>query len=256
MNNVCRYMLCICFLFFGASSYAGNSIIIASNDYEPYTSSKNGGEGVLLNIIEQAFKEVDLEVSFRFFPWKRCQDEVDKGLAFAATPYFKTIERQAKYDFSDPILPMFNRWFYNKENFPNGFEWSEMDDFQGYRIGGVLGYWYIADLQQLGLNPELVSNDLQNLQMLATHRIDFTIIDELTGNGLVRKYLPSSLDNIGTLEKPYDFQYSHLLVSRNYPNSEAIREKFNEGLRILKENGKYWQILIKHKVPEHFRQDK
>ncbi len=254
MNSVCKYLLTVGLLFCTLFSYSEDSIVIVSNDYEPYTSSENGGSGVMLDIIQQAFNEVDLKVTFKFYPWKRCLQEVDQGHAFGAAPYFKTEERQKIYDYSDPILPMFNRWFYNKERFPEGFKWSEADDFQGYQIGGVLGYWYIPSLEKSGLDVELVKTDLQNLKKLVTHRIDFTIIDELAATGLVREHLSSSEEMIKTLEKPYDFQESYLLISRVYPKSGAIKKKFNKGLKMLKENGKFWQILINHEIPEHFHQ--
>ncbi|MBL4796079.1 MAG: transporter substrate-binding domain-containing protein [Oleispira sp.] len=249
-------LLAVSILFCTVLSYSENSIVIVTNDYEPYTSSKNGGSGVMLEIIQQAFNEVDLKVTFKFYPWKRGQRELDKGLVFAAAPYFKTKERQEIYDFSDPILPMFNRWFYNTENFPEGFEWSELSDFQGYNIGGILGFWYISALEESGVSPELVKNDMQNLRKLATQRIDFTIIDELTGNGLIREHMPSKIKIIKYLDKPFDVQESHLLISRSYPNSEEITKQFNKGLEILKGNGKFWQILITHEVPTHFRQSK
>jgi polar amino acid transport system substrate-binding protein len=256
MKNLYRYLFSLSLLFCSVFAYTENPIVIATNDYTPYTSTKNDGSGVILEIIRQAFNEVDLEVDYQFYPWKRCLGEVDKGLVFAATPYFKTDARQKVYDYSDPILPMFNRWFYNKEKFPDGFEWSEMESFQGYRIGGVIGYWYIPEFERLGLNFELVKSDLQNLQKLVNHRIDFTIIDELTGNDLIREHLSTNAGNIGILEKPYDFQESYLLISRDYPNSEVIKKKFNQGLKMLKDNGKFWQILISHEVPEDFNQNK
>ena len=245
-------LLAVGVLFCTVSSYSEDSIVIVTNDYEPYTSSENGGSGLMLDIIQQAFNEVDLNVTFKFYPWKRCQNELDKGLAFAAIPYFKTKDRQEKYDFSEPILPMFNRWFYNTESFPEGFEWSDLSDFQGYNIGGVLGFWYTSTLEDSGLNLELVKNDLQNLKKLASHRIDFTIIDELTGNGLVREHMLSNIEIIKFLDKPFDVQESHLLISRSYPNSEEITKQFNKGLEILRSNGKFLQILISYQVPQHF----
>jgi polar amino acid transport system substrate-binding protein len=256
MKKIFGILLIASILCCSALSYSDDSIVIVTNDYGPYTSIKNNGSGFILEIIKEAFNEVNLKVTFKFYPWKRCLKEVDQGLAFAAAPFFKTQAREKKYDYSDPIFPMFNRWFYNKESFPEGFEWSEIEDFQGYRIGGVLGYWYIPEFDKLGLNLELVKSDLQNLQKLVSHRIDFTIIDELTGNDIIREHLSSSTDIIGVLDKPYDFQESYLLISRDYPNSEIIKKKFNQGLKMLKENGRFWQILINHEVPDDFNETK
>ncbi len=236
----------------GASDANQEAVLIVSSDYEPYTSSEGNGSGVVLEVIEQAFAATDVEVRFDFFPWKRCELYVERGEAFGAAPYFKTEERLEKYDFSDAIVYSSNRFFYNKEKFPNGFTWDTLEDFQGYSMGGTLGYWYVPAFERVGLAIDFAASDKQNLAKLIRQRIDFTVIDELTGMRILREDFAEDMDKIGMLEKPESFIKFYLLISRTYPNSETLTEKLNRGLSIIKENGTYQEILQQYNIPDNY----
>ncbi len=231
---------------------AGEKVTITTNDYAPYTSTKNNGSGFILDIVRKTFKEVGVEVVYEFYPWKRCEFYVEHGKAFATTPYFKTEERIKKYNFSEPIIYSYNRFFYNKEKFPNGYEWNKIEDFKNYEIGGILGYWYIPEFKRAGLSVFYSSKEKMNLMLLIRKRIDFTIIDELTGRKLMNKNFPKEVDKIGVLKKPLSVLKFYLLISRKYPNHEKLTEKFNRGLKIVKEKTIYKKLLNHYSFPDHF----
>ncbi len=247
-----RWLLAVFMLACVTFCHAGEPVIIVSDDYEPYTSSKNSGSGVILDIVKQVFDESHIETVFKFYPWKRCEANVAKGNAFAAVPYFKTEERLRKYNFSDPIIYSFNRFFYNKEKFPKGVEWNILEDFRGYTMGCILGYWYMPAFERAGLRTEAVDSDLQNMEKLINRRIDFTILDERTGLWMLREHFPNETGKIGMLDKPESFIQFYLLISRTYPNTARITEQFNNGLRMLKQKGGYRKILQHYNMPEHF----
>lgn len=249
--SILRWLLTVYMLICAAFCYAEEPVIIVSNDYEPYSSSKNNGSGVILDIVKQAFDEVHLKVEYEFYPWKRCEIYLNRGIAFAAAPYFKTEERLLKYNYSDPLMYVFQRFFYNKEKFPKEFEWKKLEDFQGYIMGGVRGYWYIPAFEKAGLEIELVTSDLQNIAKLILQRIDFTVVTEVTGLRLLREHYPKEMDKIGVLDKPESVEEFYLLISRTYPDSAEITEKFNNGLKMLKEKDSYRKILQYYNIPEH-----
>ncbi len=225
-------------------------VVITSNDYGSFTSSQNQGSGALLDIVREAFAQVDREVIFKFYPWKRVENEALKGKSFAAVPYFKTQERQKKFNYSDPLVPLYTRFFYHKEKFPNGFEWNKYEDFKGYIMGGVLGDWYVPLYEKSGLEMEIVPSLVQNFKKLAIKRVDFIIMDELTGLELIHKHYPEGASKIGTLDKPENVRGLHLMISRTYPDSVVITAQFNQGLKILKRTGRYAQILKAYNIPQ------
>jgi len=231
---------------------AGESIVIATSNYAPFTSSENNGSGVILDVVKKAFQNVNVDVEYQFHPWKRCEYLVQQGKAFAATPYFKTDQRMNKYDFSVPIVKSFNRFFYNKEKFPDGYEWETLKDFKGYTMGGILGLWYMPKFKKAGLKIHTAGTDLQNLKMLIAKRIDFTVIDELTGKKVLNDLKPEDAKKIGILDKPESVSDFYLMVSRDYKNHSELNEKFTKGFKMLKESGEYMKILSQYQLPEHF----
>lgn len=231
---------------------AQESILIMSDDYEPYTSSQRQGSGVILDIVRQAFAAKNILVKYKFAPWKRCEKMVEAGEAFGAIPYFKTKERLQNYNFSDPIIYSYNTFFYNKKKFPKGFTWKTLEDFQGYRLGGILGYWYMSAFEGAGLSVEAVRSDKQNLEMLIAQRIDFTVIDKLTGMQLLREHFSSDLQTIGVLDKPESFLRFYVMISRAYPKAIELTEYLNHGLKQLKASGDYHKILEQYRIPANF----
>ncbi len=231
---------------------AQDSILIMSDDYEPYTSSQKQGSGVILDIVRQAFATNDILVKYKFAPWKRCEKMVETGEVFGAIPYFKTQERLQNYNFSDPIIYSYDTFFYNKKKFPKGYSWKTLEDFQGYRMGGILGYWYMSAFERAGLTVDEVRSDKQNLEMLIAQRIDFTVIDKLTGMQLLREHFSGDMQMIGVLDKPESFLKFYVMVSRTYPKAVEFTEKLNHGLKQLKASGDYHIILEQYRIPVSF----
>ncbi len=231
---------------------AQESVVIASGDYAPYSSAQDGGSGAVLDIVRQAFAIRGIEVNYQFFPWSRCERMVAEGKVFAAAPYSKNDERLLLYDFSNPILFSFRRFFYDTDRFPGGFIWETFEDFRGYRMGGVLGYWYLPAFEQAGLTVETVTKEEQNMAKLIAQWIDFILLDELVGMHLLRERFSENMDTIGVLEKAESFDEMHLLISKTYPDAEALTTQFNEGLKRLKESGEYQKILETYQIPKYY----
>lgn len=251
----CRYLLApiLCCV---SLCLASEPVLIVSSDYEPYTSSHDNGSGVVLEVLKQAFAEMHRDVVFQFYPWARCELMIKDGRAFGAAPYFKNEERLEKYDFSDPIVYSFNRFFFNKEKFPNGFSWNTLEDFHAYKIGGIIGYWYIPQFKRAGLTVDYVPNDLTNLRKLVAKRIDFFVLDELAVRKMLREnFSVEEAAKIGILEKPESFIKFHLMISRKYPGYTELTAELNQGLKIMKKKGSYLKILQRHGLPNHFAVD-
>lgn len=251
MKNILQSLLVIISLLStNAWSSKLDPVVITTNDYGSFTSSVNQGSGAVLDIVREAFAMVDREVTFKFFPWKRVENEALKGRSFAAVPYFKTQERKKKFNYSDPLVPLYTRFFYHKEKFPKGFKWDKYEDFRGYLMGGVLGDWYVPLYEKAGVAAEIVPTLDQNVKKLAMKRVDFIIMDELTGSELIKKHYPEGVSKIGTLDKPENVRGLHLMISRSYPDSANITAQFNKGLKLLKKTSRYKEILDTYKIPE------
>lgn len=231
---------------------AANEVILTTGDWPPYVFETGPDRGPMADIVTAAFKEVGITTKVVYYPWKRAEDEVRDGKAFAAFPYATTDERKKEFDFSDPMYVVKGRFFYNKKFHPDGIPFEKLEDLRSYKIGGMLGSWYESYFKNAGLQVEYVPDMAQNVEKLALGRIDLMTEEENSCWYLIRQKYPKESDQFATLEKPLeqpglvnDFS---LMVSRTYPNSAELIKKFNAGLAAIRANGTYQKILEKYQI--------
>lgn len=247
-----KQVILIIFVFinFCHISHAREPLVFVTSAYEPYVIEEGSViKGIFPDIVKAVFHELNIKTEFRIQPWKRGETTVRIGEAFATFPYLTSDHRAENFNFSDPVIYFFPKFYYKKEKFPNGFSWVNLTDFQQYTIGGVQGYWYKKSFQKASLNVHYVTTDIQNLHKLMTERIDFTLLPELVGKILIQKVYPDQSSAFAFAKKPESTDTFHLMVSKKYPYAKELTEKFNKGLRIIKQNGIYQNIFKKYKVP-------
>ncbi len=241
------FWLLICFLP-GFHAHA-SEVLLTTSTYEPYVIEQTGEiSGLVPDIVCAAFHESNVNVVFRFQPWKRGEEKVASGEFYGTFPYLRTEQRSEKFEFSDPVINFFPKFFYKKSKFPNGLSWQNLKDLNVYVIGGVLGYWYEKSFKDAGLRVQYVTTDQQNIGKLMLGRIDLTLMDELVGWRLIRQAFPEQVDAFAVAGKPESSDAFRLMISRSYPNAKELTETFNAGLQIILKNGKYAEILNEYGV--------
>lgn len=223
---------------------SGNlKILLVTGDYIPFTSQALPGNGFFSEIVTQALQDMGVAYELRFFPWARCEDMVKTGEAWAAFPYGFSERIAAAYHMSDAIFPSHHRFFYLKANKKLGDEvqhFRDIAEFRKYTFGGSNGYWYGSkdDLLELGFENVEWADDIDGLvKMLYNKRIDVLIEDELVGWETIKRLYPEEEDRFATLQQEAKAREYFLIVSRTYPRSLELLEKFNVSLRRLKKNG-------------------
>jgi polar amino acid transport system substrate-binding protein len=100
--------------------FASDEILLTTGDFPPYEFEGAADPGPFPALIAAIFKEEGLTVKIVFYPWKRAENEVREGRAFATFPYRVTAERQQEFDFSDPFYSYAAKFFYRKKFHPDG----------------------------------------------------------------------------------------------------------------------------------------
>jgi polar amino acid transport system substrate-binding protein len=168
---------------------------------------------------------------------------VEKGEAWASYPFGHSDSRDQTYLFSDSIYHTQHKFFYLKENekiTDEVLDFNTISEFKDFTFGGANGYWYgnQEDFKALGVTAEWASDTDALLKMLNSNRIDFFIEDELVCYEAIRRLFPGEEEKFETLPKNAKSLYYYLIVSKDYPNSQELLDKFNDSLKVVQNKKK------------------
>lgn len=84
------------------------------------------------------------------------------------------------------------------------------------------------------------------MRKLWEYRADLFAEAEAVGWTLINRIFPSSTFMFGSTPTPWNVNPQSLMVSRRYPDARIIMERFNEGVRIIRGNGVYDEIVARY----------
>lgn len=238
-----------------SAATAETVIPLATGEWVPYASQHLPSNGAAAEIVTAAFQAVGMQVRFEFYPWKRAETAVANGTVFAAFPYFVLAERVARSDLFLHSQPLFSSVYgilYNTTHTDAAHlvDYHQPRDLAGKRIGILAGTPMVAHpLQDAGVSFEETPVIEFSVRKLYAGRIDYVIDDRAVLSSKIQELFPGETSSFAFL--PIDFTQKrtmHLLVSKNYPQSEPLLQRYNEGLRIISTNGTLDALYKKHKL--------
>ena len=213
-------------------------ISLATGEWIPYTSANMDDKGNFTNKVSIVFQEMGEDPNYLFYPWRRCFDSVVKSRVWAAFPYSFTEKRAKDVWFSDMLSCSKTVFFYyDPNNGSKNFHFSRLEDLKPYQLGGVTGFFYEESFKKAGLSVDYVSKEINAIEKLKLGRIDLMPVNELVGWNLINNHFPADAHNFKTLPKSLSVEPLHLIVSKDYPGSKVLFDRFNEALKRCREKG-------------------
>ena len=204
--------------------------------------------------MRKAFGVQGVDIQFQFFPWKRGEHLLNTKQLDVLIPYTKTPERTAVYAFSDPIIVIRTHFFYLKSNIKQ-LNFKSYEELKPYRIGGILGYFYETIFDKAGLTVEYVAYPKLNIQKLLAGRIDIVPYGNIIGWHLIKNHFPEAYDHFTSTEfdLPENRQSDETIACRvmtlkTHEKSNQIIEMYNSGLKQIKQNGQYDNIIKEYGI--------
>ncbi|MDP8219287.1 MAG: transporter substrate-binding domain-containing protein, partial [Candidatus Theseobacter exili] len=156
--------------------YGQEPLQIVTDPWPPYSFGENeDNPGMDAEIILAVFKQLNIPLTFTFYPWKRCLSMVEKQIADAILDASLTPERKAFLHFPDePVSEDITVFFIKKDrNIP----YTSLKDLELLTAGAILGYSYCDEIDQALFvkNAERVSSLKQNFRKLLAGRIDLIV---------------------------------------------------------------------------------
>lgn len=112
---------------------ADEKITVTVGEWPPFLSQKLKDGGIIAQLIRDVFAADGVEAELEFLPWGRSYHEASIGKYNAMGIWMHKPEREAEFLYSDPVLTEQFVFFYREDS---PFDWQNLDDLNGYRMGG------------------------------------------------------------------------------------------------------------------------
>ncbi len=230
------------FLLVLAAAARAEDFVISTGEWPPYVSRDLPGGGPLARIVSEALEAAGDTASFQFLPWRRQELELKGGKALASFPWALNESLQATLAYSEPLCSQRMVFFFLKSRLP-GWDYTGLDGLKKFRLGGALGYSYQEDFEKAGITADYAPDSEKSIRKLLDGRVDLVVENELVGRHLMESKFPAYRDAVASSTTPLYVKPLRLVVSRSHPGADKLLEDFAKGMDILKQSGRYAQIL-------------
>ena len=228
---------------------ASQTVRFATINWEPYTGEKLTHHGFFSQLVAESFSRVGVGVEFHYRPWARAIMETREGRYDGLMVVYWKKDRAGYLEFSDVVWKV-KEEFICLASTPVAFDGTPAS-LQNHKIGVLNQSLQAQELEEAGINIHPVSDQVQNVQLLEIGRIDAVLIprsiffyhwEKLVG----QKDRP----RVTVLTPPYKIYDMYVAFSKQRPGFKRLRDEFNRGLRILRQDGGFDRILKTHDIRE------
>lgn len=232
------------------SSLRAETVRITNGEWPPFTSQSLPQGGPLSRVVADAFKQVGVTVEYGYFPWKRAYEYARNGTWDGSVGWSRDSVRVVEFVMSDPVIYADKVLFYRKTA---PIEWSRIEDLKRWRLGATVGYSYGEEwdsaVRSGVLRVEWVAFEEQNLRKLLENRLDAVAIDLEVALYLLRNvFTPSQAEQVTYHPHRLSRSLICLTLSRKNPASQALVERFNQGLAELRASGRFHHYFTEYQL--------
>jgi polar amino acid transport system substrate-binding protein len=230
-------------LFSASSLFAQQVVIGAEDDWYPYSAKRNGQpEGMAVDLVKAIFAASNTELKLVSLPYTRCMSETRKGEIAGCFDTLRNPLLEKQYLWHDK--PLFNAHIviYGKSQSTDSN--LTIANLKGKKVATTNGYDYGEAFDGSNdIAKDQGPMDINGLRKLAQGKVDYAVIYDRNAISLINenKELQGQIKPVGTLIKPEIY----LSFSNDYPNIKNIINSFNNGMKIITENGTYDAIIKK-----------
>ncbi|SLM31964.1 putative ABC-type amino acid transport/signal transduction systems, periplasmic component/domain [Desulfamplus magnetovallimortis] len=251
MKKLPLIFLSMLILIFITSNISANETVrLAIGDWAPYTSETDPDGKLLEEVVTEAFKAEGIDVEYAYYPWKRSYVNVEKGKYDGTFPWNKTEERENEFYFhKESLIKDPGVYFHLKSK---DFDWNTIEDLKKYKVGVTIGYKQEETYKEHGIVADTVPDEQMNFKKMLVGRIDVYQTSKVVGYATINKLFPPEEAKLFTNHpKAVEESEYYILFSKKTPNGQHFADKFDSGLKKIKESGLYDKILVKYLGESH-----
>lgn len=221
------------------------TIRFATVNWPPYYSENLKNGGPYTEITRAAFEKVGYKYIIDFMPWKRALVLGEAGTKYHGLQgaYFNK-ERNQVFHYSNIVYPAAIHFISKKEK---KLILESIESLSKYKVGIIRGYTYSPEFDSnKSIKKIIVNNPEQFLNMLLKDRIDIAMDEKLVLLSEIEKNMPDKKDEFTIHEPPMHKQPLFNIISKKIPNAKQVINDFNEGLKMIQEDGTLKKIFKSH----------
>jgi polar amino acid transport system substrate-binding protein len=218
---------------------------VMTGEWFPYVSKDLTNYGFAAEVVFYAFLASGIETKFVFASWDDAENQVKEGKVLATLPHKRTGAREAFAYFSEPIAMSKDVFFFMKGSLED-FQFKNLDDLKAYTLGGTRGYYYVPLFANAGVIVDYAGDASISFRKLYIGLVDLVPENEFVGWGLIQKHFPEEMYKFTATQNALSEDTLHLMVSKKFPRSSLLLEKFNRGLQEIRAKGVYQNLLKKY----------
>ncbi|MGH1462385.1 MAG: substrate-binding periplasmic protein [Neptuniibacter sp.] len=209
--------------------------------YPPYEIIDESGSisGIDVDVTKAAFAAVNISIVVKTAPWKRILKNIEYGRIPGTITCSKRPGRDVFIDYSDPISEAQQVVFSAVGTSIDSLE--EFSDMNNFSVTVVDGWGIQNELELANISHQPTVDVGSGINAIVYRDVELFYNGNLTTlyhakqMGLDDQIKATVLTGKGKT----DF---HLCLSKVYPNTAFLKQRFNEGLEIIKANGAYKNI--------------
>ncbi|NMC78601.1 MAG: transporter substrate-binding domain-containing protein, partial [Chloroflexi bacterium] len=213
-------------------------IVGGDSDYPPYEYLENGQpQGFNVELIQAVGEVMGFDVTIRLGPWSEVRQQLENGEIDIISGMYYSPERDQRVDFSTPHTLVSSGLFVR-----SGSPIHSLEDIRGKAVivqRGDFMHDYLLS-EKLTDNIIAVDDPTQALNLLSSGKYDCALLSSKVQGIFLMSSL--GLTNLNALETRLPQEEYAFAVTEG--NSQLLYQ-LNEGLSILKNNGRYKQIYNK-----------
>jgi len=228
-----------------------NPFLLVEDPWPPYTFGESGSvveKGLMVEVLAELSRRVDLTFRLELYPWKRCIYMVQNQKADALMLTVKTAEREKFAYFTKPFFVNKIQFYYKKGG---SFSWNEFTDLKGLVIGVVDGSKYSQAFQDAivrhDLTVEVVHSIEINLQKLKTGRIDISPVLDVVAAETIAANAEFG-GEFSVAEKPLRIAPLQMAIGRSSPLMD-YKDDINGAIDEMKKDGTLGAMYLKYIRP-------
>ncbi|MCZ2721479.1 transporter substrate-binding domain-containing protein [Marinomonas sp. 15G1-11] len=217
------------------------TIKLTTMNWAPFYAEELDRNGFVTAIVQESLAASGYDSEIEFTEWNTALKTVEAGTKDAIVGGYFSEERQKVYNYSIPIYTVLSGLVKTKNLDLDLF--TSFDQLNSYKMGKVAGGVVSKEYDSFQFNS-LTGFDTTKAAVIALSQGEIDLYaDNLSASRAVAQGLGIDPMSLELVQPPLEQNDLYLLISKSIPNSDALRDAFNQGLITIQSNGVYQKIL-------------